>query len=30
VSWKVVFTSSNTNLVSSSNHCETTSLTVTN
>jgi hypothetical protein len=30
VSWKVVFTSSNTNLVGSSNHCETTSLTVTN
>jgi hypothetical protein len=30
VSWKVVFTSSNENLVGSSNHCETTSLTITN
>ena len=30
VSWKVVFTSSNENLVGSSNHCESTSMTITN
>jgi hypothetical protein len=30
VSWKVVFTTSNENLEGSSNHCETTSLTITN
>jgi hypothetical protein len=29
-SWKVVFTSADTNLVGSSDHCETTSLTITN